>query len=287
MPTTTVPQRQLDEINRPAAWWRAPYEVVANCVRYRFLISSFVTRDLRVRYRNSILGYFWSLLEPLLNTLVYFVLFTVVFQKPEHRYFLWVVVGALTFNYFTKCLTTSVTSLTGNASMIKQIYFPREIFAIATAASQMVITLLSLLVAIPMMVYFGVRLNLYLLYLPAGLILAAIFALGVGLGCACLNAVHRDVEHFFRFLTRALFYLSPVMWSLDLIPKSRAAWLDYLLYNPLTVIITMVRSGTECKPMDPRISNGDILYSVGVCVACFIVGTMFFKRFESEVVKHI
>lgn len=287
MVTNAPAQQQLQEINSPAAWWRAPFDVVATLGKYRFLISSFVMRDLRVRYRDSILGYFWSLLEPLLLTLVYYVLFTVVAHRPEQRYFLWVVVGALSYGYFTKCLTSSVTSLTGNASMIKQIYFPREVFALATAASQMVIVFLSLLVTIPMMVYFDVRPSLHLLYLPAGLLLTAVFALGIGLGCATLNAVHRDVEHFFRFVTKAGFYLSPVMWSLDLVPASKSHYVGYLLYNPLTTIITMIRSGIECKPLDHRITNGDILYTVGVCVGCFIVGTMFFKRFEPEVVKNI
>jgi lipopolysaccharide transport system permease protein len=287
MVTKTATGQQLQEINRPAAWWRAPFDVLATLGTHRFLISSFVMRDLRVRYRNSVLGYFWSLLEPLLLTLVYWVLFTVVAQRPENRYFLWVVVGALSYGYFTKCLTASVTSLTGNASMIKQIYFPREIFALATAASQLVIVMLSLLVTVPMMIYFDVRPSVHLLYLPAGLLLTAVFAVGVGLGCAALNAVHRDVEHFFKFVTKAGFYLSPVMWTLDLIPPSKSKYVDYLIYNPLTTIITMVRSGIECKPLDSRIGTEDILYTVGMCVGCFVVGTMFFKRFEPEVVKHI
>lgn len=287
MVTHTAPQRPLVEINRPVAWWTAPAEVVRSCVRHRFLIGSFITRDLRVRYRNSILGYFWSLLEPLLLSLVYFVLFTVVAHRPQPRYFLWVLVGALSYGYFTKVLTTAVTTLTGNASMIKQIYFPREIFALASAGSQMVIVLLSLMVAVPMMIYFGVRPNGYVLLLPAGLVLAALLALGIGLGSACLNAVHGDVEHFFKFFTRAGFYLSPVMWTVELIPKSRAHYLDYLMYNPLLVIISMVRSGIECKPLDPRIGAGDIAYAVAVCVVCFVVGTTVFKRFEPEAVKHI
>lgn len=287
MVTHTASQRPLFEINRPVAWWAASAEVVRSCIKHRFLIGSFITRDLRVRYRNSILGYFWSLLEPLLLSLVFYVLFTVVAHRPQPRYFLWVLVGTLSYGYFTKVLSTAVATLTGNASMIKQIYFPREIFALASAGSQMVITLLSLLVALPMMIHFGVRPNAYLLLLPAGLVLAAVLALGIGLGTACLNAVHGDVEHFFKFVTRAGFYLSPVMWTMDLIPKAQGAYLDYLMYNPLLVIITMVRSGIECKPLDPRIGSGDIAYAVAVCVACFVVGTTVFKRFEPEAVKHL
>jgi len=284
---TTSAQRQLLEINPPTAWWRAPFEVVGNAFRFRFLISSFVARDLRVRYRNSILGYFWSLLEPLLMTLIYFVLFAVVFSKPEPEYFLWVVVGALTWQYFTKSMTNSVTALTGNASMIKQVYFPRELFTVATVASETVIALLSLLITIPMMIYFGVRPNIYLLYIPTGLLLAALLAAGVGMGFSVLNAVHRDVQHFFRFVTRAGFYLSPVMWTLHHIPKSKAAYLDLMLYNPMVVVISMVRAGIECRPLDHRLHAGDIAYSVGCCVIAFVVGSMFFKKFEPEVVKNI
>jgi ABC-2 type transport system permease protein len=121
--------------------------------------------------------------------------------------------------------------------------------------------------------------------IPAGLALVMLFALGVGMGLACLNVVNRDIEHFMQFVTRAGMFLSPVMWTVAMIPPTRSGIIDLLLLNPMVVPITMVRNGISGQPLG--IAPIHIAYSVGVCLFAFLAGTMIFKRFEAAAVKKI
>jgi len=275
----------LRQINQPRHFLLGPWLLWVNLRKHHYLVTNFVKRDVRLKYRNSVLGYFWSLLEPLLLAGVYFTLFTIIADNPEREYPLWVLLGVLTWGFFSRSLNGAVTSLTKNAAMIKGVYFPRELFALTTVGSHLVIAALSLLVAIPFMYYFGITPNLYLLMVPLGLILTSLLALGIGLAMACLNAVNRDIEHFFRFVTRAGFFLSPVMWTIDMVPKSRAGMLDYLMLNPMVVPITMIRNGIDGRALGIDFSY--VLYSVMFCWLSFFVGAMIFKRFEAGVVKKL
>lgn len=275
----------LVEINPRFPFVEGPLRMVRNLVAHRQLVGDLVQRDIRLRYRNSALGYFWSLLEPLGLSACYFVLYAIIAGKPDARAPLWIFLGVVTWSFFSKTLTASVSCLTRSESMIKQVYFPREIFAITSAGSGLVIAVLSLLVSIPLLVYYRQPPTLHLWMVPAGLGLAALLAVGLGLGVACMNVVNRDIEHLFRFLTRAGMFLSPVMWSLDQVPRSRAAMIDVLLMNPLAVPITMVRNGIDGRPIG--LGTGEVTYSVAFCLLSFFLGAMIFKKFEADVVKKI
>ena len=251
--------------------------------RHRHLVSNFVQRDIRLKYRNSNLGYFWSILEPLLMTGVYVILFTVIAGKPQPLYPLWVVIGVITWGYFGKALTGSLTALTGHEGIIKQVYFPRALFAVTTVCSGAVMALLSLLVSVPFLVYHRIPPTPELVLVPLGLLLAALFAMGLGLGLACLNVVFRDTEFIIRFIVKAGFYLSPVMWTFHMVPKSRAT--VAILLNPMSVPITMVRSGIDGSSLG--IGSGWVLYSVAVCLVTFVIGVSVFQRHEAGVVKSL
>ena len=129
--------------------------------------------------------------------------------------------------------------------MIKQIYFPREIFAITTVGSNLVITTMSLLVVIPFIIYYDLTFGIHFLWLIAGLVISAILALGLGLMLAPLNAVHGDVAHLFQFITKAGFFLSPVMWTLRMIPEGRSDLSQYVFLNPMVVPLEMMRCGVD------------------------------------------
>jgi len=276
----------LVEINAPVRFLDGPRQMWRNVKEHRHLISNFIQRDFRLKYRDSSLGYFWSLLEPLLLSAIYFLLYVILAGKPDAMAPLWIFLGSITWSFFTNGMNASVSCLTGNEGMIKAVYFPREIFAITGVGSQVLMAAASLLIAAIFMIYYGLAPTLHLLMVPLGLILAALLALGIGLGVACLNVVNRDVEYFFRFLTRAGFFLSPVMWRLEHIPPGRAALRGILLFNPVALPITMVRSGIDGTGLKV-IPNLFIVYSVVVCVGSFLVGSMIFKRYEARLVKNL
>lgn len=252
--------------------------------RYEYLISNFVRRDLRVQYRNSALGYFWSLLDPLLLSGVYVVLFTIVAGKAQKLYPLWVIIGVLSWRFFGASLQKAISSLTGNEGTINSIYFPRCLFGVASSCSSLVMISLNLLVVVPFMIYFRIAPTGYLLMVPLGLLLLWMLALGAGLGLACLNVGNRDVGHLAAIVVRAGLYISPVLWTVEMGQRKGGA-IDYLLLNPAAVPITMIRNGITGQRLS--VSPSQIAWSVGCCVLAFVVGAVIFQRFEARVIKKL
>lgn len=275
-------ESELKEINKSKSFWSGPLTIWENIREHYYLIANFIQRDLRLKYRNSILGYFWSLLEPLMLSGVYFVLFVIIRGSPEPNYPLWVIIGVICWGHFSQSLNGSITSLTDNSGLIKQVYFPREIFAITKVGSSLVIASLGLLVSIPLMYILNIQPNENLLMVPLGLIMICMLSLGVGLLLACLNAVNRDIEHFFRFVTRAGFFLSPIMWTIEMVPASLE---KYIMANPMVVPITMIRNGIDGRSLG--IDYIFVAYSSLFCIISFLFGCMVFKHYESRAVKKL
>ena len=118
----------LSIVNPSCSIFNAFPKGISNLWSHRNLIRNFASRDISQRYRNSIIGYFWTILEPLLLSMVYYTLFIIIAGSAEERLPLWIIIGVVTWQYFSKSLNESVNSLTSNKNMIKQIYFPREVF---------------------------------------------------------------------------------------------------------------------------------------------------------------
>ncbi|MFH2007956.1 MAG: ABC transporter permease [bacterium] len=280
----TVSGDELSEPNPSTSLSGGLVKMWRDVRRFEYLIANFIRRDLRVKYRNSALGYFWSLLEPLLMSSVYIVLFTIVAGRPQELYPLWVVIGVLAWRFFGASLQLAVSSLLQNEATINSIYFPRSLFAIAATCSQLVMTSMNLLVVIPFMIYFGLAPTAYLLMVPLGLLLLWMLALGVGLGLACLNVVNRDVGYLINFVLLAGMYISPVLWTVEM-GRGRAAVMEYLLLNPVAVPITMIRDGVTGQPL--TVTAGQIAWSAACCVLAFVFGAMIFQRFEARVIKKL
>jgi homopolymeric O-antigen transport system permease protein len=276
---------ELVDVHPPVRFWSGPLQIWRSLREHRHLVANFMERDIRLKFRDSALGYFWSLLEPLLMSAVYYLLYVIIAGNPEKRHALWIILGVITWQFFAKALSGALISISKNEALIKQVYFPREIFAITAVGSQLIMAALSLLIAIPAMVYFKMTPTVYLLMVPGGLVLAALLACGIGMAVAPLNVVNHDMEHLFKFLTRAGLFMSPVLWTLEKVPHSRKAALAFIMYNPMVLPITMVRNGIAGWPLG--IDTFHVVYAVSYCVIAFIGGAMIFKRFESEVVKKL
>lgn len=273
----------LSEPNPREAIWRGIPTVWRNVIAHRQLIQELCMRDIRLKYRGSLFGYFWSLLEPLLMAGTFVALFAILSKQRDDAASLFVVLGVIMWGYFGAAAQKGQGSLTGNASLIESIYVPREIFAVSAIYAQAIMTILSLLVAIPFLLYLRIWPNATLLiYLPLGLLLTTLIATGVGMGSAPWNVLNRDVEYFFGFITRAGMYLSPVMWNIETVPP---AIRKIVLLNPLCVPIEMVKKGIAGRPLG--ISSGYVAYSVIACVVIFVLGLSTFRRMEGLVVKKL
>ena len=276
---------ELGIIHPRPSFLGSPLRFIQNIRSNKNLIFNFVRRDVRIRYRNSILGYIWTILQPLLLAGVYYFVFTIIAGQTEELYPIWVLIGVITWQFFGRSLNGSITSISKNSGMIKLIYFPREIFAITTVGTNLVITTMSLLVVIPFLFYYDLPIGLHHGWLVAGLLSSAILARGIGLMLAPLNAIHGDVAHLFQFIIKAGFYLSPVMWTVRMIPAGRGGLAEYVFLNPMVVPLEMMRCGVDGSSLG--ISQSWIGYSVGFALTSLLLGVIVFIKTESKAVKYI
>lgn len=190
---------------------------VQELVDYRYLLQNLVVRDLKIRYKNSILGVMWSLLNPLLMMIVFSLVFTVAFGRDDIRqYSVFFLVGLIPWNFFNNALRTGTVSIMGNATLIKKIYFPRELLPVASVLSQLVNFGFSFIVLVLFLYGSGLGLTYYALWVIPLVITQVIFTLGLSLLMGSINVFYRDILMILDLLLLALFFLTPVMYPLDL-----------------------------------------------------------------------
>ena len=197
----------------------APFHTLTEIRRNRFLVRNLIRREVRGRYRNAALSYAWTVIEPALLASVYWFLFIMLSGNPDKMYAVWVLLGVIVWGCFSKSLNAATNSLTGNVRTMHLVYFPRSIFPVSGVGANMVVTLMSCLIILPIIYVYDLPLTAHLLWVPIGVFMAGFIALGFGMMMAPLNCVQRDIQHLVRFITRAGFFVSPVMWTAEMAMK--------------------------------------------------------------------
>ena len=245
------------------------------------MLRSIMHRDLRLRYHSSILGYLWTLIEPLMLAGAYYTVFIIIRGYAEERYPLWVLSGILIWSMFTKTTRFGVNALVKNASLIQQVYFSRAVLFVANCLTNYLITIMSMLVLIPFIILYDITPNWRLIYVFIGLFLSGVLALGLGFLLSSLNVKYRDVDHLIGFMIRVGFFLSPIMYTMDFIPQKHHWW--YLIVNPMAANISIVRSGIQGEGL--LISTQSLMISICITLVIFIYGLYVFSKQQSRVVK--
>jgi ABC-2 type transport system permease protein len=256
----------------------------------RGVVSTLVTRDLRVRYSRSVLGYLWTILDPLLMSLIYFVVFVYVFDRADlghDPYFLFLLLGLLSWQWFSASLTDTSRALLSEAKLVRSTNLPREIWVMRVILSKGVEYALSLPVLIAFLVFYLVqgetRLNAWLVLFPVGIVLQAVALVGIGLILAPVTVLVTDMQRVVRIVLRMLFYATPIIYTLHLVPEpfDKITWV-----NPLTGILELMRAGFFTHDRYP-IVWGAIAASVVMSIGLLLVGVWVFRRLERAVLKEI
>jgi ABC-type polysaccharide/polyol phosphate export permease len=262
----------------------APIHTISEIRKNRFLVRNLIRREVRGRYRNAALGYAWTVIEPALLASVYWFLFIMLSGNPDEMYAVWVLIGVIVWSCFSKSLNAATNSLTKNMRTIHLVYFPRSIFPVSGVGANIVVTLMSCMVILPIIYIYDMPITVHMIWIPLGVMMAGFMALGLGMMMAPLNCVNRDVEHLVRFITRAGFFVSPVMWTAEM-AMERGAWGEAALWNPMVVPITMVRHGLEGKTVE--LPYGIILASIVASIVFYLIGSMVFSKYERGAVKYL
>ncbi|MDQ0206810.1 ABC transporter permease [Alkalicoccobacillus murimartini] len=251
-------------------------------LRYKELLYFLVHKELRIRYRNTFFGYFWTLLEPLGLMLIFTLVFMIIARVSIENYTLFLVSGLIPFMYTQHTISRGTKSLTGNGSLIKKIYFPRELFPLTITASSLVNLLISLVLVAAYSLYINGSIPLMgLAVLPLVIILQTFLLLGIVFIFSCVNVYFRDVEFIVGLMMRGWMYLSAVMYPLLQVKEQLGGYFILFQLNPMVTILTIYRwifHGGELTP-----TFGMIIYTVIFSLVIFFVGWRFFKVMSRKI----
>ncbi|GIW09698.1 MAG: hypothetical protein KatS3mg061_0755 [Dehalococcoidia bacterium] len=246
---------------------------VGELVAYREFLFNLVKRDLKVRYRNSVLGFIWSLLNPLLMMAVFSVVFSVLRAGAEEIYPIFILVALLPWNYTASSVVGAVNAIVNNAHLIKRVYFPREILPAALVFSNLINLVLALPVLFLLKLVLGSPFSSYALLLPLVLVLQTIFLLGAAFFLASVNVYFRDTEVIVDVFILAWFFLSPVVYNMEQLAPDFAQMLYWL--NPMASLLSTYRLILyNNAPPDPLF----LLRTAVTCLLAFAIGYFVFRR---------
>ncbi len=205
---------------------------------YRELILNFVVRDVKEKYRGTILGYLWTLVTPLMLMGAFVLIFTYIFPVEIPRFPFYIMVGLLSWMFFSSALTEAVHSVHSGAYLLKKVYFPAEVYPVAAILTNIITFCLSLLVLIPFFLVYEVPVTARLLCLPGIVLWQALFCLGLGMILALSFVYFRDTAPMVGAGMNLWFYATPIFYSTDIMPRN--VMLVYFL-NPAAVFVELYR----------------------------------------------
>ncbi len=204
------------------------------------LIKYLVISGLKAQHKNSYLGFFWWLLDPLLQIFIYYFVVVMVFQRARGaEYGIWLAIGLVVWRWISSSLTTSVRSIISQAGIITQVYLPKSTFPICTVLSEMINFGFGLIVVAIALVFFQIQPGLSYIWLPIVIGVQFLFLQGIALALAYVSVFIRDMEMMTRHIIRLMFYGSPVIWYADMVPE-RLRWI--LEINPIACFLSSYRN---------------------------------------------
>lgn len=249
--------------------------------RYRDLFLVLAWRDIAVRYKQTALGVIWAIFQPFVTMIV----FTFIFNRMANigsgdstPYPVFLYVGLILWQYYSNTLTNASNSMISNASLIQKVYFPRLIVPGTTAITGLLDLLISSVILIGMMIYYGMTPHLAgILILPLLLLCTVLSSLGMGLFLASINIKYRDVRHALPFFIQSMMYVTPVIYPVQMLDKYPVIKTMMLWLNPVSGVITNARAGLLGQgALDYQVMGISLLMSI----VYFVVGLYYFRSTE-------
>ena len=248
---------------------------------YRELLKTNVKKDIRGKYKGSFLGILWSFINPLLQVLVYALVFPYIMKVETENYLIFLICGIIPWTWFITSISQGTTSITNNANLIKKVYFPREILPISVVTSGLVNFLISCLIILIFVIFGGLGITWHLVFLPFIIIVQYLFTLALIFVLSAFNVYVKDVEYIVAFIINMLFYATPILYTTEMF-SGPILWLFRL--NPLAHLINAYRDVFYVHHI-PNLINLSILLGVSILlvVICYIIFKKLEKGFAEEV----
>lgn len=248
---------------------------------YREMLISLVRKDMRTRYRGSVLGFLWTYINPLMMLLVYTIVFSYVFKVEEKNYPMFLFVALLPWTFFQSSVMSCTTSITGGGGLIKKIYFPRIILPLSMVTSSLMNYIYGLIIVFAALVLSGIPLTLNIVYLPGIIFIEYMLIVAFGIFFSALNVYFRDLEHLLNVFFMGWFYLTPVLFKMEMVPKKLAF---IIIINPVTPIIMSIRDVLYYgRPPE----FGLMAYVLLETVVFLVIGARVFERLQRNFAEEV
>jgi lipopolysaccharide transport system permease protein len=214
---------------------------IKEIIEHRELLYNLTSKELKLKYRNSVLGFLWSFLNPILMLLVYTIAFKFIMRQNIKNFTVFLLCGLLPWNFFVASVMGSTNSIVGNANLIKKVYFPREIIPLSIIFSNFINFVITLVILFGAVLFTGLRLGLPLIVLPIVLLLLLGISIGLSLILSAFNVLYRDISHLVEVLFNLWMYLTPIVYPLTYLNGHKIAK-KLIMLNPMTLVVECIRS---------------------------------------------
>lgn len=259
--------------------------------RYRYLLWNLVDRDFKLKYRRSVLGVLWSILNPLLMCLVYWVVFSTIFKQMKgggiDNFPVYLMIGQLLFQFFSEATSAGMTSVFSAAPLLKKVYIPKYIFPLEKCCFALVNCVFSFIALVIVMVFTGSPLYPTVLLSLYPLLTLFVFSMGIGLLLSALTVFFRDIIHIWQVFVTALLYFSAIFYNPDTMMTESLGSLNMykmICLNPLYWYITAFRKTVLWGQLMPMTM---VLVCGGCAVVALVLGVWVFKRTQDKFILHI
>ncbi|OGK44556.1 hypothetical protein A2957_00765 [Candidatus Roizmanbacteria bacterium RIFCSPLOWO2_01_FULL_38_11] len=250
---------------------------------YRELLWNLAHREISQRYKQSVLGYAWVIINPLIQMIVVSFVFSTILRIPSLGvpYIIFLSVALLPWNLFVSSLSSSAGVLVNNSSLITKIYFPREILVYATIIAKIVDFLYSCIVLVMFLIIYKISIHSSIMWVPLIFLIQMIFTIGLSLIAATFNLFYRDIQYVLNLILMLWMYLTPVMYPVEILPEK---YRFVFSLNPMSVIVNAYRQ-VILGGGPPNLQSLSI--ALVMSLAIFVVGFYFFKRMEGKFADYV
>ncbi|OBZ34643.1 ABC transporter permease [Methanohalophilus sp. DAL1] len=248
---------------------------------YSELIKNLVISDLKIKYQSSILGFIWSMLNPLLMMLILYAVFSNVFRFEQEHFALYLLIGIIAWRFLQNGTMVAMSSIVGKANLVTKVYIPREILPFSMTMSAFISSILEFLVLIPLLIIFGAKVSATILLFPILHTIFFVMVYGISLILSSLYVYFRDLNQIWDLLLQIGFYASPIIYPLSLVPEK---YVEYYMLNPITRLMVMYRDILLYHTI-PSIS--DFLLVTGFALTLMIVGSGIFNKLSRKFAEEV
>jgi lipopolysaccharide transport system permease protein len=248
---------------------------------YRDLIQILTISDLRVKYQSSILGFAWSLINPLLMMLILYFVFSNVFHYTEEHFAFYILTGLVTYRFFSIGTSVGLLSIMAKPGLVNKVFIPRKILVFSSVLSTFISSLLEFGVLFILLIIFGVPFSYPALLFPPIYILFFLLIYAFSLGLASLYVFYRDLNQIWEVFLQAAFFLSPIVYPISIIPEQ---YLPYYMLNPITLVMESIRDILLSGTLPPLLG---VLYILSFGVFLLVVCRFIFNRLEPRFAEEV